>query len=55
MLSADRALSLSYSFAPNIVGKMEQHWAKGGIDGYVGPNAPLPQAHYSIASLAVSF
>jgi hypothetical protein len=55
MMSADRALSLSYSFAPNIVGKMEQHWASGGIDGYVAPNAILPLAHYSIASLAVSF
>jgi len=55
MMSADRALSLSYSFASNIVGKMEQHWASGGIDGYVAPTAVLPLAHYSIASLAVSF
>ena len=53
--SADRALSLSYQFAPNVVGKVEQHWAKGGIDGFVAPTAPLPYAHYSIASFAVSF
>ena len=55
MMSADRALSLSYSFASNVVGKMGRRWASGGIDGYVAPNAVLPQAHYSIASLAVSF
>lgn len=53
--SADRALSVSYQFAPNLVGKVEQHWAKGGIDGFVAPNSPLPYAHYSIASFAVSF
>ncbi len=52
---ADRALSVSYHFAQNIVGKIEQHWVKGGIDGFVAPTAPLPNARYSLASFAVSF
>jgi hypothetical protein len=55
LMSADRALSLSYQFAPNIVTKLERHWAQGGIDGFFNPTGPLPNAFYSIASLAVSF
>jgi hypothetical protein len=55
MSSADRAASLSYQFLSNVVAKVEQHWAKGGIDGFVDPSGPLPDAHYSIASFAVSF
>jgi hypothetical protein len=53
--SADRAAALSYQFRPNIVGKLEQHWAKGGVDAFVAPTAETPYTTYSIASVAVSF
>ncbi|MEP6733021.1 MAG: hypothetical protein ABJE10_20430 [bacterium] len=53
--SADRALGLSYQLAQNVVAKLEQHWAKGGVDAFVAPTADFPYAHYSIASFAVSF
>jgi hypothetical protein len=53
--SADRALGFAWHFAPNVVGKMEQHFAKGGIDGFVPTGAETPYTNYSIASLAVSF
>lgn len=53
--SADRAVGLSYQFAPTIVAKLEQHFAKGGVDAFVAPNAETPYTNYSIASLAVSF
>lgn len=53
--TADRAAALSYQFRPNVVGKFEQHWAKGGVDAFVAPNAETPYTTYSIASVAVSF
>ena len=53
--SADRAVSLAYGFAPNVMGKVEQHWVHGGIDRFVAPGSETPYASYSLASLAVSF
>jgi len=55
MTSADRAVGLSYKFTPVVVGKLEQHWAKGGVDAYVPANSELPYVTYGIASFAVSF
>jgi hypothetical protein len=55
MTADDRALGLSYTFATNLVGKLEKHWAHGGIDGFVAPGASPPFASYAIASLSVSF
>lgn len=55
VISEDKALSMSYHFTPTLVAKVERHWAKGGIDGFVAPTARLPYAHYGIASFAVSF
>lgn len=53
--SADRGVSATYEFAPNVVGKMEQHWVHGGIDRFVAPGSETPYASYSLASLAVTF
>ena len=51
----DRALGLAYNFAPNVVAKLEKHWAHGGVDAYVPAGTEPPFASYAIASIAVSF
>jgi hypothetical protein len=53
--TADRALGLSYRFAPAIVGKFEQHFATGGVDKYIAATAEMPYTNYSLASVAISF
>lgn len=53
--AADRAVGASWRFAPNVVGKLEQHFAKGGVETYVANGAETPYTNYSLASLAVSF
>jgi hypothetical protein len=54
-MTSDRGAALSYQFRPNVVGKLEQHWAKGGVDAFVAPTADAPYTTYSILSIAVSF
>ena len=53
--TADRALGAAYNFSSHIVGKFEQHFATGGIDGYIPATAEMPYTNYSIASVAISF
>ena len=53
--TADRAVGLTYRFAPSIVGKFEQHFATGGADMFVAPTAAMPYTNYSLVSVAISF
>ena len=51
----DRALGLAYNFQPNLVAKLEKHWAHGGVDAYVPAGTAPPFVSYAVASISVSF
>jgi len=58
-LHRDWAIGLNYAFRPNLVGKIEQHWAETYINddrpgGFLNPQ-PAAKINYTIVSLAASF
>lgn len=53
---ADNAIGVAYTFAPNVVGKLEFHDADGyNVEAPVDYSAPAIESRYVIASISVAF